>query len=112
MRKNCLPTEFEPAAFGLPVTALPLELEKTSPRKLNFGYLNPAICLFYDFNIIIDLLYSDYITLSVCGPRLWNALPPHIKDAQSTNQFKALLKTYFFKQAYSTLVSHCAHFAC
>ena len=50
---------------------------------------------------------------SVCGPRLWNALPPHIKDAKSTNQFKVLLKTYFFKQAYSRwLVSHCAHFAC
>ena len=29
-------------------TALPLELEKTSPRMINFGYLNPATCLFYD----------------------------------------------------------------
>ena len=38
--------------------------------------------------------------LRVCGPRLWNALPPLIKDAESTNQFKVLLKTYFFKQAY------------
>ena len=50
MRKNCLTTEFEPAAFGLPVHCSPLEPEKTSPRKLNFGYLNPATCLFYDFN--------------------------------------------------------------
>ena len=38
---------------------------------------------------------------SVCGPRLWNALPPYIKDAEYSNQFKVLLKTYFFKQAYS-----------
>ena len=37
---------------------------------------------------------------SACGPLLWNALPPHIKDAESTNQFKVLLKTYFFKQTY------------
>ena len=37
---------------------------------------------------------------SVPGPRLWNALPQHIKDAESTNQFKVLLKTHFFKQAY------------
>ena len=37
---------------------------------------------------------------SVCEPRLWNELPTHIKDAESTNQFKVLLKTYFFKQAY------------
>ena len=35
-------------------TALPLELEKTSPRIPNFGYLNPATCLFYDFNIMFD----------------------------------------------------------
>ena len=45
-------------------------------------------------------IFSDRC-FSVCGPRLWNALPPHIKDAESTNQFKVLLKTYFFKQAYS-----------
>ena len=31
-------------------TALPLELEKTPPRMLNFGYLNPATCLLYDCN--------------------------------------------------------------
>ena len=30
--------------------ALPLELEKTSSHMLNFGYLNLATCLFYDFN--------------------------------------------------------------
>ena len=35
-----------------------------------------------------------------CGRRLRNAFPPHIKDAASINQFKVLLKTYFFKQAY------------
>ena len=50
MRKNCLPTGFESAVFGLPSTALPLELEKTSSRVLNFGYLNSATCLLYDFN--------------------------------------------------------------
>ena len=30
-------------------TAQPLQREM-SPRMLNFGYLNPATCLFYDFN--------------------------------------------------------------
>ena len=38
---------------------------------------------------------------SACGPSLWNALPPYIKDAEYSNQFEVLLKTYFFKQAYS-----------
>ena len=37
-------------AHRLKSTAVPLELEKTSPRMLNFGYLNPATCLLYDFN--------------------------------------------------------------
>ena len=31
-------------------TALLLKLEKTSSHMLNFGYLNLATCLFYDFN--------------------------------------------------------------
>ena len=31
-------------------TALPLEQEKTSHRMLNFGYLSPVTCLFYDVN--------------------------------------------------------------
>ena len=38
---------FEPAAYGLPAIALPLELERMSHRMLNFGYLNPATCFFY-----------------------------------------------------------------
>ena len=31
-------------------TARPLELKKTSPGRLNFGYLNPATLLFCDVN--------------------------------------------------------------
>ena len=30
--------------------ALLLELDKTYPSMLNFSYLNPATCLFYDFS--------------------------------------------------------------
>ena len=36
---------------------------------------------------------------SVCGHRLWKALSPHLKDVESVNQFKFLLKTRFFKPA-------------
>ena len=39
-------------------TALPFELEKTSTRMLNFGYLNQATkCLFYDVNNNSDVMF-------------------------------------------------------
>ena len=48
-------------------TALPLELEKMSPPMLIFDYLDPATCLFYDFNdksIVMFLMFS-------CGNPKW-----------------------------------------
>ena len=45
-------SNLQPSDYRL--TALPLELEKASPRVLNFGYLNSATCLFHgvDSNVI------------------------------------------------------------
>ena len=37
---------------------------------------------------------------SVAGPRLWNALPPCVKDSPSVNAFKTSLKTHLFKKAF------------
>ena len=37
---------------------------------------------------------------SVAGPRLWNALPLHIRSAQSLAVFKSLLKTHLFGLAF------------
>ena len=57
-------------------TALPLEVEKTFPRMLNFVYLNPATCLFYDFILFIIILY-DFKTIdfnNVCILRVSNLL--------------------------------------
>ena len=58
MRKSYPSTGFQPAAFGAldyRSTALPLELERMSPRMLNFGYLNPTTCFYYDVgnNLIV-----------------------------------------------------------
>ncbi|KAF7702490.1 hypothetical protein HF521_001773, partial [Silurus meridionalis] len=36
-----------------------------------------------------DRAFSSY------APRLWNSLPPHIRDAQNFITFKSLLKTHF-----------------
>ena len=37
---------------------------------------------------------------SFCAPRLWNALPPTIRESPSVDCFKSCLKTYLFKQSY------------
>ena len=50
MRKNCLPIGIDLQPLDCRPTALPLELEKTSSRMVNFGYLNSETCLLYHFN--------------------------------------------------------------
>ena len=42
MRKIVFPQESNLQPLDYRSTALPLELEKTPPRMLNFGYLNPG----------------------------------------------------------------------
>ena len=49
MRKIVFPQESNLQPLDYRSTALPLELEKTPPHMLNFGYLNPATCLLYDW---------------------------------------------------------------
>ena len=58
-------------------TALPPELEKTSPRMPNPDYPNPATCLFHDFNTSnvmfldkVQILWEDnFFALLVLGSR-------------------------------------------
>ena len=37
--------------------------------------------------------------ISVCGPKLWNALPPGLREEARTDEFKKSLKTFLFKDA-------------
>ena len=37
---------------------------------------------------------------STTAPKLWNKLPPSIRNSSSTSSFKRALKTYLFKEAY------------
>jgi hypothetical protein len=39
--------------------------------------------------------YGDR-AFSVCGPKLWNSLPQHLRGCSDFLQFKSLLKTYLF----------------
>lgn len=38
---------------------------------------------------------------SVCGPKLWNKLPPQVKESRTLGIFKTQLKTHLFKEAYA-----------
>ena len=48
--------------------------------------------------------YGEH-TFSFGGPLLWNAVPLHLKEANSVNNFKSLLKTFLF-QEYNTIESN------
>ena len=37
--------------------------------------------------------------ISVCGPKLWNALPPVLREETRTDEFKKSLKTFLFTDA-------------
>lgn len=37
---------------------------------------------------------------AVCGPRLWNQLPSHLRKINNIDSFKTLLKTHLFKLSY------------
>ena len=43
--------------------------------------------------------YGDR-ALSAAAPRLWNQLPPELRDVTSADQFRTQLKRYLFKLAY------------
>ena len=55
--------------------------------------LDPAIGISYRYHKF------NLINLSIAAPNLWNALPGHIRNAESIDSFKKQLKT-FFKLAY------------
>ena len=46
------------------------------------------------------ITYGDR-AFSVCAPKLWNSLPPHIKLSSSVDMFKRNLKTFLFSQAFT-----------
>ena len=48
----------------------------------------------------ITITYGDR-AFSVAAPRLWNQLPLHIKNSESVNQFKSLLKTHLFENFFN-----------
>ena len=40
-------------------------------------------------------------SLLAAGPRFWNSLPPHIKNAPSIRTYKKLLHTYLFHKQFN-----------
>ena len=83
MRKIVFPQESNLQPLDYRSTALPLELEKTPLRMLNFGYLNPATCLLYDCNNKSIKMFFDVSELVAFRPearktikilKLWPAI--------------------------------------
>ena len=91
MRKIVFPQESNLQPLDYRSTALPLELEKTPPRMLNFGYLNPATCLLYDCDNKSIKMFFD-----VFRPELFDSCGQSCFSGQSCSipvgrQFFALL---------------------
>jgi len=42
---------------------------------------------------------------SVAAPAVWNSLPSGIRDSSSTQNFRRLIKTHCFQQAFGSSVS-------
>ena len=75
MRKIVFPQESNLQPLDYRSTALPLELEKTPPRMLNFGYLNPATCLLYDCNNKSIKMFLDVCKLLDGNPKAAGSIP-------------------------------------
>ena len=73
MRKIVFPQESNLQPLDYRSTALPLELEKTPPRMLNFGYLNPATCLLYDCNNKSIKMFRPEARKTIKILKLWPA---------------------------------------
>ena len=48
---------------------------------------------------------------SISAPRLWNALPQHLKDSTSCQAFKKCLKTHLFRLAHWGVVDYYSNYA-
>ena len=57
------------------------------------------------FESVVTNSAIGYRAFSVCGPRLWNALPISIRSIENLDRFKSQLKHYFF----SSLDSYLTH---
>ena len=49
---------------------------------------------------------------SISAPRLWNALPQHLKDSTSCQAFKKCLKTHLFRLAHWGVVDYYSNYDC
>ena len=65
IRKVILQQDSNLQSLDFRSTALPIELERKCSRMLNFGYLNPATCTFYDVNNNLFVMF-----LTFAGPEI------------------------------------------
>ena len=47
---------------------------------------------------------NDDRRFSIAGPKLWNSIPPSLRNADFLNSFKKHLKTYLIRQAFKGII--------
>ena len=71
---------------------------KTCCRQLRSGHSGRLLCI-----PSIQRQTFTSRSFSYAAPILWNPLPQHLRDENSTPTFKKQLKTYLFKKAFNLL---------
>ena len=80
-------------------------LKKYTPvRSLRSSQKNLLEC-----PVLGTRFYGEH-AFSFGGPLLWNAVPLHLKEANSVNNFKSLLKTFLFQEYYNWEYIRCSPF--
>ena len=78
-------------------------LKKYTPvRSLRSSQKNLLEC-----PVLGTRFYGEH-AFSFGGPLLWNAVPLHLKEANSVNNFKSLLKTFLFQEYYNWEYIRCS----
>ena len=67
----------------------------TTARNLRSSQKNLLECP------VLGTRFYGESAFSFGGPLLWNAVPLHLKEANSVNTFKSLLKTFLFQEYYN-----------
>ena len=74
----------------------PVELMSLLIPHIDRQCTDSNVTLIFDTRYFFSNFSYGQRSFEYCSPRLWNSLPPNIRQADTVLNFKKLLKTYFF----------------